>query len=93
MNSVAEILKRVVGFVAKEPKYVARVSGDSVRVGATRDPLALNIDMAWASGEAVELHADADAVWGDRTAAREGIGAGGRTMVAKFGEFKILIHL
>lgn len=46
MNSVAEILKRVASFVGMEPKDVAGVSGHSVRVGATQDLLALNIDLA-----------------------------------------------
>jgi hypothetical protein len=46
VNSVAEILKRVAGFVGMEPKEVAHVSGHSVRVGATQDLLALNIDLA-----------------------------------------------
>ena len=46
MNSVAEIFKRVAGFVGMEPKDVAQVSGHSVRVGATQDLLALNLDLA-----------------------------------------------
>lgn len=46
MNSVAEIFKRVASFVEMEPKDVAQVSGHSVRVGATQDLLALNIDLA-----------------------------------------------
>jgi hypothetical protein len=46
VNSVAEIFKRVAAFVGMEPKDVAEVSGHSVRVGATQDLLALNIDLA-----------------------------------------------
>jgi hypothetical protein len=46
VNSVAEIFKRVASFVGMEPKDVAGVSGHSVRVGATQDLLALNIDLA-----------------------------------------------
>jgi integrase len=46
VNSVAEIFKRVAAFVRMEPKDVAQVSGHSVRVGATQDLLALNIDLA-----------------------------------------------
>jgi integrase len=46
VNSVAEIFKRVAAFVKMDPKDVAQVSGHSVRVGATQDLLALNIDLA-----------------------------------------------
>jgi hypothetical protein len=46
LNSVAEIFKRVAAFVGMEPKDVSQVSGHSVRVGATQDLLALNIDLA-----------------------------------------------
>ena len=46
VNSVAKIFKRVAEFVGMEPKDVAQVSGHSVRVGATQDLLALNIDLA-----------------------------------------------
>lgn len=46
VNSVAEIFKRVAAFVGMDPKDVAQVSGHSVRVGATQDLLALNIDLA-----------------------------------------------
>lgn len=46
MNSVAEIFKRVAKFVGMDAKDVEGVSGHSVRVGATQDLLALNIDMA-----------------------------------------------
>jgi hypothetical protein len=47
--------------------------------------LALNIDMAWVSGGTVEVHADPGALLGEGTDAREGIGAGGRSIVAKIG--------
>jgi integrase/recombinase XerD len=46
VDSVAEIFKRVAGFVGMEKKDVEGVSGHSVRVGATQDLLALNIDLA-----------------------------------------------
>ena len=46
MDSVAEIFKRVAGFVGMEKKDVEEVSGHSVRVGATQELLALNIDLA-----------------------------------------------
>ena len=46
MNSVAEIFKRVAAFVGMDPKDVEGVSGHSVRVGATQDLLALNIDLS-----------------------------------------------
>jgi hypothetical protein len=46
VNSVVEIFKRVAAFVGMEPKDVSQVSGHSVRVGATQDLLALNIDPA-----------------------------------------------
>ena len=46
VDSVAEIFKRVAGFVGMERKDVEGVTGHSVRVGATQDLLALNIDLA-----------------------------------------------
>jgi hypothetical protein len=46
VNSIAEIFKRVAVFVKMSPKDVALVSGHSIRVGATQDLLALNIDLA-----------------------------------------------
>jgi hypothetical protein len=46
VDSIAEIFKRVAAFVGMEPKDVEGVSGHSVRVGATQDLLALNIDLA-----------------------------------------------
>jgi hypothetical protein len=46
VNPVAEIFKRVAAFVGMESKDVEGVSGSSVRVGATQDLLALNIDLA-----------------------------------------------
>jgi len=46
VNSVAEIFKRAASFVNMDPKDVGQVSGHSVRAGATRDLLALNIDLA-----------------------------------------------
>jgi hypothetical protein len=46
VDSAAEIFKRVASFVKMDPKDVAQVSGHSVRVGATQDLLALDIDLA-----------------------------------------------
>ncbi len=46
VDSVAEIFKRVAGFVGMHKEDVESVSGHSVRVGATQDLLALNIDLA-----------------------------------------------
>jgi integrase len=46
VDSVAEIFKRVAGFVGMDRKEVEGISGHSVRVGATQDLLALNIDLA-----------------------------------------------
>jgi len=46
VNSVAEIFKRVAAFVKMDPKDVAQVSRHSIRVGATQDLLALNMDLA-----------------------------------------------
>ncbi|MDB6084731.1 MAG: integrase family protein [Gammaproteobacteria bacterium] len=45
-DAIADAFRRVAAFVKMEPKEVARVSGHSVRVGATQDLLALNIDLA-----------------------------------------------
>ena len=46
VDSVAEIFKRVAGFVGMETRDVEEVSGHSLRVGAAQDLLALNIDLA-----------------------------------------------
>jgi integrase len=46
IDSVAEIFKRVAGFVGMGPEEVRHISGHSIRVGATQDLLALNIDLA-----------------------------------------------
>jgi site-specific recombinase XerD len=43
---VADIYKRVARWVGLPAKQVAQVSGHSVRIGATQDLLALNIDLA-----------------------------------------------
>ncbi len=45
-DSVADIFKRVAAWIGMSAKQVRRVSGHSVRVGATQDLLALNIDLA-----------------------------------------------
>jgi site-specific recombinase XerD len=43
---VADIYKRVARWVGLPAKQVAQVSGHSIRIGATQDLLALNIDLA-----------------------------------------------
>ena len=45
-DSVSDILKRVAARVGMPAKQVRHVSGHSIRVGATQDLLALNIDLA-----------------------------------------------
>jgi hypothetical protein len=45
-DSVSDIFKRVAAWIGMSAKQVRRVSGHSVRVGATQDLLALNIDLA-----------------------------------------------
>jgi len=45
-DSVSDIFKRVAVWIGMAAKQVRRVSGHSVRVGATQDLLALNIDLA-----------------------------------------------
>jgi hypothetical protein len=45
-NSVADIFKRVAGWVGMSAKQVGEVSGHSIRVGATQDLLVLNIELA-----------------------------------------------
>ena len=43
---VSDIYKRVARWVGLPAKQVAQVSGHSIRIGATQDLLALNIDLA-----------------------------------------------
>jgi integrase len=45
-DMVADIFKRVSKWIGWAPEQVAQVSGHSIRVGATQDLLALNIDLA-----------------------------------------------
>jgi hypothetical protein len=45
-DSVADIFKRVAVWIGMSAKQVGQVSGHSIRVGATQDSLALNIDLA-----------------------------------------------
>jgi integrase len=45
-DSVSDILKRVAAWVGMPARQVRQVSGHSIRVGATQDLLALNIDLA-----------------------------------------------
>src|SRR5260370_10453424 len=45
-DSIAEMFKRVAAWIGMSAKQVRRVSGHWVRVGATQDLLALNIDLA-----------------------------------------------
>jgi hypothetical protein len=44
-DSVSDIFKRVAAWIGMAEKQIGRVSGHSVRVGATQDLLALNIDL------------------------------------------------
>lgn len=46
VDSVAQIFKRVAAFIGMSPANVSQISGHSIRVGATQDLLALNIDLA-----------------------------------------------
>ncbi len=46
VDSVAETFKRVAKWVGMASEDIERVSGHSIRVGATQDLLALNIDLA-----------------------------------------------
>lgn len=46
VDSVAETFKRVATYIGMPPEDVEEVSGHSIRVGATQDLLALNIDLA-----------------------------------------------
>jgi integrase len=43
---IADIFKRVARWIGKAAKQVDQISGHSIRVGATQDLLALNIDLA-----------------------------------------------
>lgn len=45
-DQVSHIYKRVAEWVGMKPEVVEQVSGHSIRVGATQDLLALNIDLA-----------------------------------------------
>jgi integrase/recombinase XerD len=45
-DSVSDIFKRVAAWVGMPAKQVGQVSGHSIRVGATQDLLASNIDLA-----------------------------------------------
>jgi integrase len=46
VEAVAQAFKRVAHWIKLPPEDVAQVSGHSIRVGATQDLLALNIDLA-----------------------------------------------
>jgi integrase len=46
VDGVAQAFKRVAKWIKMPPEQVAQVSGHSIRVGATQDLLALNIDLA-----------------------------------------------
>jgi integrase/recombinase XerD len=46
VDSIAQTFKRVAEFVGMTPEERERVSGHSIRVGATQDMLTLNIDLA-----------------------------------------------
>jgi hypothetical protein len=46
IDSIAQTFKRVAEFVGMTDEEIRQVSGHSIRVGATQDILALNIDLA-----------------------------------------------
>jgi site-specific recombinase XerD len=46
VDAVAQTFKRVAAFIGMSPNDVSQISGHSIRVGATQDLLALNIDLA-----------------------------------------------
>jgi hypothetical protein len=46
VDAIAQAFKRVAKWIRMPAEEVAHVSGHSIRVGATRDLLALNIDLA-----------------------------------------------
>jgi hypothetical protein len=46
VDAIAETFKRVAEFVGMTEEEMRQVSGHSIRVGATQDMLALNIDLA-----------------------------------------------
>jgi len=46
VDAIAQTFKRVAQWVGMTPEEAKEVSGHSIRVGATRDMLALNIDLA-----------------------------------------------
>jgi hypothetical protein len=46
VDAVAQAFKRVADWIGMPDEEVAGVSGHSIRVGATQDLLALNIDLA-----------------------------------------------
>jgi integrase len=46
VDAIAQAFKRVAKWIKMPPEEVAQVSGHSIRVGATQDLLALNIDLA-----------------------------------------------
>ncbi len=47
VDAIAQTFKRVAEFVGMTDEEMRRVSGHSIRVGATQDMLALNIDLAF----------------------------------------------
>jgi hypothetical protein len=46
VDAIAQTFKRVAEFVEMTAEEMRQVSGNSIRVGATQDMLALNIDFA-----------------------------------------------
>jgi hypothetical protein len=46
VDAIAQAFKRVAKWIKMPDEEVAQVSGHSIRVGATQDLLALNIDLA-----------------------------------------------
>jgi hypothetical protein len=65
-GSIAPIFKRVARWIGMPGRFVDQVSGHSTRVGATRDPAALDIDLrAITQAGVVEVDTHAVAVCGE----------------------------
>jgi len=45
-NSTTEVFERAAAFLGIEPRVAVRISAAASKVGAAKDPLALNIDLA-----------------------------------------------
>jgi hypothetical protein len=77
-EAVARAFKAVAKYLKMPPEDVENVSGHSVRVGATQDLLALNVDLASVM-RALDNRTHADALWGacNGGAGRDGEGGEG----------------